>query len=115
MRTSETIGALALALSKAQGMIKAAIKDTSNPFFKSAYADLASEEAVRKYLSMNELAVIQTADNDENKISVTTLLVHNSGEWIENTAAIIMDAQRAKHVLRELLRYSLSVIIGGVK
>jgi hypothetical protein len=39
---SDTIGALAAALSKAQGAITGALKDSSNPFFKSKYADLAS-------------------------------------------------------------------------
>ena len=39
---SETIGALAAALSKAQADITGALKDSSNPFFKSKYADLAS-------------------------------------------------------------------------
>ena len=39
---SDTIGALALALSKAQADITGALKDSANPFFKSKYADLAS-------------------------------------------------------------------------
>src|SRR3972149_10711995 len=84
MNKSETIGKLAEALSKAQGMMKGAIKDSENPFFKSVYADLASVwDACREPLSKNGLSVTQTtriADNGEPVI-ITTLL-HSSGEWM---------------------------------
>ena len=57
---SATIGKLVMALAKAQGQIKAAPKDSDNPFFKSKYADLASVwEACREPLAKNGLAVIQ--------------------------------------------------------
>ena len=39
---SETIGALAAALAKAQSEMQGAVKDAANPFFKSKYADLES-------------------------------------------------------------------------
>src|SRR3989304_9148348 len=84
MNKSEAIGKLAEALSKAQGMMKGAVKDSENPFFKSAYADLASVwDACREPLSKNGLSVTQTtriADNGEPVI-ITTLL-HSSGEWM---------------------------------
>jgi hypothetical protein len=41
---SESIGKLADALAKAQGEIKGALKDSSNPFFKSTYAGAAVKE-----------------------------------------------------------------------
>ena len=54
MYMSENINELAMALSKAQGQIKPAIKDKKNPHFKSSYADLASTwEACRSALSEN--------------------------------------------------------------
>ena len=60
MNRSEGINELAAALAKAQGEIKGAKKDESNPFYKSKYADLASVwEAIRDPLSKNSLAVIQ--------------------------------------------------------
>ena len=46
---TEDIGKLALALSKAQGEITGALKDSSNPFFKSNYADLGNVLAVKQY------------------------------------------------------------------
>jgi hypothetical protein len=63
MTQSPTIGALAAALAKSQGAMKAAHKDASNPFFKSKYADLASVwEACRAALAANGLAVCQIID-----------------------------------------------------
>lgn len=41
MLKSEQINELAAALAKAQGQIEGAKKSSSNPFFKSKYADLA--------------------------------------------------------------------------
>jgi hypothetical protein len=42
MNKSENITTLAVALVKAQADIKAALKDSTNPHFKSKYADLGS-------------------------------------------------------------------------
>jgi len=42
MKASESISKLAAALSKAQASMGGAVKDASNPFFKSNYADLGS-------------------------------------------------------------------------
>jgi hypothetical protein len=86
LRRSPTIGKLAAALAKAQGEYGVAMKDTSNPFFKSKYADLASIiNATRKALSDNGIAVCQPCqtDNAAKMVVVTTLLVHSSGEWME--------------------------------
>ncbi len=81
---SETIGALAAALAKAQGAMKPAVMDRDNTFFKSKYATLTSLwESARAALSANGLAVMQTTDFDSNGDTVLiTTLVHSSGEWI---------------------------------
>ncbi len=81
---SETIGALAAALAKAQGEISPAPMDRDNPFFKSKYATLTSLwESARAALAKNGLAVTQVTDFDANgKIVLITTLLHSSGEWI---------------------------------
>ena len=81
---SETIGALAAALAKAQGAIKPAPMDRDNPFFKSKYATLTSLwESARAALAANGLAVTQATDFDnDGKIVLVTTLMHSSGEWI---------------------------------
>ena len=84
METSEQINELAGALSKAQSKITGALKDSSNPFFKSKYADLAScWDACRAPLTECGLAVIQTTQDGESGTQVVTRLVHSSGQWVQ--------------------------------
>ena len=62
MEHSESINELGAALSKAQGIIEGAKKDSNNPFFKSKYADLSSVwESCRLALSSNGLSIIQNS------------------------------------------------------
>lgn len=81
---SETIGALAAALAKAQGQIRPAPMDRDNPFFKSRYATLTSLwESARAALAANGLAVTQATDLDNaGNIVLITTLMHSSGEWV---------------------------------
>ena len=58
---SEHINELAAALAKAQRTLKAAIKDSTNPHFRSRYADLASVwSAWQEVGPANGLAITQT-------------------------------------------------------
>ena len=83
MRTSDKIDELAKALAKAQAKIKHASKDNVNPHFKSRYADLAScMEAIREPFADNGLAISQPLSNEENKVKCTTILMHESGQWL---------------------------------
>lgn len=83
MDQSNEINELAAALAKAQGQITGALKDSSNPFFKSKYADLAAcWDACRKPLSDNGLAVIQSTTERDGHVYVVTTLAHQSGQWI---------------------------------
>jgi hypothetical protein len=85
MKRSEQIQELAAALAKAQGQIKGAEKDRENPHFKSVYATLDSVwEACRAPLSSNGLALVQAPSvSIEGGVVITTLLMHQSGQWIE--------------------------------
>ena len=115
---SETIGALAAALSKAQADITGALKDSNNPFFKSKYADLAScWDACRKQLAANNLAVIQTVwvnwERDESVLRTT--LAHSSGEWIQSDVPIRAkdgSPQAAGSAITYARRYALTAIVG---
>lgn len=114
---SAELGELAKALSKAQGQITGALKDSSNPFFKSKYADLAScWEACRKQLTDNELSVIQTTTTlgTEEALLVTTLL-HSSGQWIRGVLPIKAkdDGPQAQGSgITYARRYALAAIVG---
>jgi hypothetical protein len=115
---SDSIGALAAALSKAQADITGALKDSSNPFFKSKYADLAScWDACRKQLAANNLAVIQTVyvnwDKDESVLATT--LAHSSGEWIRSELPIRAkdgSPQAQGSAITYARRYALAAIVG---
>lgn len=99
MKTSESIKEIATALVKAQTNIKAAIKDATNPFFKNKYADLASViEAVRPHLNTAGICFLQPATSDEHGVSVETVLLHCSGEWISETLHMPVNKQDAQAV-----------------
>jgi hypothetical protein len=115
---SETIGALAAALSKAQADITGALKDSSNPFFKSKYADLAScWDACRKQLAANNLAVIQTiyVHWDSGQTMLSTTLAHSSGEWIRSDLPVLakdLSPQAQGSGITYARRYALAAIVG---
>ena len=121
MNQSETIGQLALALSKVQGKLTHAKKDSNNPFFNSSYADLGSVlDSCRSLLAENELSIMQfpgeavRGDDGFLCISLTTILAHSSGEWISQTMEMPVtkpDAQGVGSCLTYMRRYSLSAVI----
>lgn len=126
MDRSESIMKLTEALSKAQGMMGAAIKDSQNPFFHASYADLAScWDACREPLSKNGLAVIQRPEIVDGKLRLATILAHISGEWISGEYPIEPmrqvkdkgweasgDPQSMGSAVTYARRYSLSAMVG---
>ena len=117
MRTSESIKAIAPALVLAQQAITFASKDGVNPHFKNKYASLSSViDAIKPALNDAGIVFIQTASpSDDNKLHLTTRLIHSSGEWIEDTATCPLskqDAQGFGSCMSYLRRYSLSSIVG---
>jgi len=116
MTTSEQTGELAAALAKAQGEMGAATKDAANPFFKSRYADLSSIiEASRGALTKNGIAVIQVPSSDGARVTVTTRLLHSSGQWLEGeVSATAKDAspQSVGSSITYLRRYALQSFVG---
>ena len=64
-------------------MLKGAVKEGDNTFFKSKYATLNSVwDACREALCENDLAVIQTTKNGSSGLMLITTLGHSSGQWI---------------------------------
>lgn len=116
MNQSQTIGALAAALAKAQAGITGAVKDSSNPFFKSKYADLESVwSACRKQLTSNGLSVIQTTQPTKQGTMLVTTLAHESGEWIRGYMPILCkdnSAQAQGSGISYARRYALAALVG---
>lgn len=117
MEMSTNIDALAAALAKAQGEMENAKKSSDNPYFKSKYADLAEVLSVaREPLAKNGLSIMQASEGVANGyMSVTTLLLHSSGQFIKATGTFPIgkqDPQGAGSALTYARRYSLAAMLG---
>lgn len=116
MTTSEQVNEIAGALAKAQGEMEGAVKDSANPFFKSKYADLASVwDACRKPLSSNGIAVVQSPSTDGARVTVDTMLLHTSGQWMRGSITVTAkddSPQTVGSATTYLRRYSLQAFAG---
>jgi hypothetical protein len=117
METSAKLDKLASALSKAQTRIIGAVKDSSNPFYKSKYADLATVwDAVRGPLTDNGLALSQfpTAMPDGSP-GLTTVLLHSSGQWMRSAYPVNAkenSPQAIGSALTYARRYAMAAVTG---
>lgn len=69
---------------KAQAEMVNASKDSTNPHFKSKYADLTSvRDACVPFLNKHGIAVLQPIVQLENKQYIKTMLLHETGESME--------------------------------
>jgi len=120
MNTSESINELATALAKAQGQMTAARMDAENPFLHNHYADLGNViQAAKKPLADNGLSYSQHPELNGGAVTITTILMHSTGQWIESTITLglsegkgMSQAQQMGSVITYLRRYSLSAILG---
>ena len=117
---SESIAKLATALSIVQGKLTHAKKDSANPFFKSKYADLESVwDACRDLLAANGLSIMQfPGEFIDGTMSLTTIIAHNSGEFIEEQMSVPVTkpgAQGAGSCLTYMRRYALAAVVGVVQ
>lgn len=119
MNTSESIAELAAALAKAQGEMQPAEFDATNPHFRSRYASLASiTAAVRPALAKHGLSVVQGACAAAGAVTVTTRIVHASGQWIEDALALPVGERATPQAVGSAItygrRYSLAALAGVV-
>jgi ERF superfamily len=127
-RSSDSIGAIAAALAKAQAELtnpeKSLVGTISSPFPEGdrtfRYAPLSSGlDIVRKSLGRHEIATVQTTaiDKDVGLIRLTTVLAHSSGEWLSSDWPVcpIADTaapQRMGTALTYARRYALFTLVG---
>lgn len=117
---SENIGELAKALAAVQKEMKGAVKDSSNPFFKSKYADLESVwESCRELLAKNGLCIIQTNSfSIDAGITLVTTLAHTSGQWIRGELPIRAtkdDPQSVGAAITYARRFAMSAMLGVIQ
>lgn len=107
---------LAKALSVAQGMMSHAVKDATNPHFGKTYADLASVlDVAREPLAKNGLALTQQPQADDRTVHLTTVLMHESGQWIKSTLSMVSkdsSSQALGSCITYARRYAASAVLG---
>lgn len=116
---SESIAALAAALSAAQSELKPAPFNQVNKFLGNEYADLGSViETCQPILAKNNLALSQFVTGSSGEIGITSVIMHKSGEWISSTITLPMAdekgksmAQVAGSIISYLRRYGLASIL----
>lgn len=108
---------IATAFVKAKRTFSPALKDKTNPHFRSKYADLgACLEAVNDALLENGIAVYQETHEDSTGVTVETVLLHESGEALRSgklhVPAAKQDPQGYGSALTYARRYSLMTACG---
>jgi len=119
MNTSPEINEIAKAMSLAQSQMKPAIKDSTNPHYKSKYSDISSVwEAIREPITLNGMTIWQDVTTQEKAVSVTTRIVHSSGQWVEFGPLSIpitkQDAHGVGSGVSYAKRYALCAAVGVV-
>lgn len=124
MRRSDGIVDIATALATAQAKFKPAQKrrtvsvKSERGAFTYNYADLADIiDAIRPALSEHGLSFLQTCCTlaSGSAVAVTTLLMHQSGQWIESTlimAVADLKPQTLGSIITYARRYALSCMVG---
>jgi hypothetical protein len=113
---SEKIDLIIPALLKAQGELEHAKKDSSNPHFKSKYADLATVlDTCKPVLQANDLLVTHQRESTEAGEFLITTLWHKSGQFLNSRSKLMptkADPQGFGSALTYARRYDLSALIG---
>lgn len=118
MNKSENIDQLANALSLFQGEVIDANKDRKGYNYK--YSDLSQIlEIARPLMSKHGLSITQFPGNANNKVTVESVLMHKSGQWMSSIIEMSVPeqkgmnlAQAAGSIITYARRYSLASIIG---
>lgn len=108
---------LAIAFIKAKKSFAPALKSSTNPHFKSKYADLAAcLEAVDDSFLANGIVMYQETSLDESGVTVETVLLHESGQSLRggklHVPASKQDPQGYGSALSYARRYSLMAACG---
>ena len=117
MEHSENMSKIAAALAAFQSDVKDPSRDGENPHFRSKYVQIDGLlAAVRPILAKHGLSVVQSTGGIGQDISVSTRILHTSGEWVQTDALVLKavkaDPQGAGSAVTYGRRYSLSAALG---
>ena len=126
VKMSATFTKVAGALARAQGKFGKVLKDLtakvrtkSGGEYTYSYADLSSVlEAIREPLSSEGLAIMQPCNSSGDRVTVTSVLTHESGEWICSTLVLPVEPKGDNPVVQAIgsamtygKRYGLSGLL----
>jgi hypothetical protein len=119
MKMSESIANISKALASFQKEVKQPVKDGTNPHFKSKYITLdGTVKAIHDCAPNHGLSYTQMPITTENGVGVVTLIMHESGEFIQfEPFTLPMEkktAQGAGSGITYAKRYALSAAFGIV-
>ena len=124
MEKCESIKEIATALAKFQGEVKntsnsktVIVKTKTGATYTYKYSPLDEVLGmVRPLLSTNGLSMVQSPSNDNGTITLTTVFMHNSGEWLEfpplQLKAEANTPQGIGSAITYARRYVLSAVLG---
>lgn len=117
MKKSDSISELAKAFAKTQQEMKQPLKNAENPFFNSTYVPLENvAQSITDVATKNGLSYSQEPTVVDGVVSVTTLVMHSSGEWIEYEPLRLKpdknNIQGCGSAITYAKRYALSAIFG---
>lgn len=112
MITSETIDLISSAVVDLQAEICNVKSESTNPFFHSKYADLATIiKETRPLLSKHGLALVQGCNGN----ILTTRLIHKSGQWMESNLELSVpkwiDPQKVGAAITYARRYEQAAML----
>jgi hypothetical protein len=118
VKWSETRAELAKAMVAAQQSLGLVAKSAVNPHFKSRYADLATVlDAILPALNGAGISLLQAPGGDvEGNVTLTTTLLHESGEWMESTLTMRptkADPQGVGSAITYARRYAALAVAGA--
>lgn len=113
---SESITKISAALVAFSGEVKGIGKDATNPHFRSQYTSLDHMiDETKPLLTKHGLTVMQFPGGDGEKVTVRTMILHESGEWIESEPLTLkptkLDPQGAGSAITYARRYSYAAAL----
>ena len=99
VKHSESIIELSKALAKFNTKVGKVSKDANNPFFKNKYATIDNIiDEIRPILAEFGLSILQLPSGDGTSVQISTLLIHETGEWLESETLTMKPVKSAVNV-----------------
>ena len=116
MDKSDSIKNIAIAMCEVQASMEVASKSSDNPFFNSKYADLSEVlRCIKGIIPSKKLSFMQMPSFENGIVSVETIVMHETGEWISSISSSPISKSNPQGVgdaITYLRRYSLAAIFG---